>query len=161
MSGKKIIDGLNDALAGRFTTSVHPASPPPSETPRPAPSRMTDKELESARLNAEAMDDQRMLRVCDELIQARHRSAPSWLPIETAPKDGTEIQAKIPGHGSDNMIAWQDGFMNSDNQPCACWVFTSDQEPPDSWDDGVCWSTNASGEASVLPTHWKLPEPPK
>lgn len=29
-----------------------------------------------------------------------------WQPMETAPKDGAPIQAKIPGHGSDNIIQW-------------------------------------------------------
>lgn len=29
-----------------------------------------------------------------------------WFPMETAPRDGTPIQAKIPGNGSDNIIRW-------------------------------------------------------
>jgi len=33
--------------------------------------------------------------------------AQEWNPhMETAPGDGTEFQAMIPGHGSDNVIAW-------------------------------------------------------
>ena len=80
-----------------------------------------------------------------------------WQPIETAPKDGTSIQAEIPSHGSDNVIAWDEGgYLNSDNEPCGCWVFTSEQEPPDDWTDGVCWEVNEDGDASIKPTHWKL-----
>ena len=84
-----------------------------------------------------------------------------WQTIETAPMDGTEIQARIPGHGEDNVIAWQtDAFMASDEASCGGWAFTRDQEPPDSWTDGVCWAVNADEVASTQPTHWKaLPTP--
>ena len=37
----------------------------------------------------------------------------TWQLIETAPKDGTWIQAKIPKNGSDNIIAWVDGFVDA------------------------------------------------
>lgn len=79
----------------------------------------------------------------------------TWLPIDTAPKDGTPFQAKIPGHGSDNILAWEDGLLNSDNEFCGGWAFAEDQEPPDSWTDGICWAVNEDGEPSVKPTHWK------
>jgi hypothetical protein len=78
-----------------------------------------------------------------------------WQPIESAPTDGTAIQARIPGHGSDNVIACHDGFLDSDGQDCASWVFVTEQEPPDCWTDGVCWEINEDGNASVKPTHWK------
>jgi hypothetical protein len=78
-----------------------------------------------------------------------------WQPIETAPLDGTAIQARIPGHGSDNVIACHDGFLDSDGQDCASWVFVTEKEPPDCWTDGVCWEINEDGNASVKPTHWK------
>ncbi len=32
-----------------------------------------------------------------------------WMPMKSAPRDGTSFQAKIPGHGSDNVIAWGGG----------------------------------------------------
>mgnify|MGYP006921342566 CR=1 FL=1 len=84
-----------------------------------------------------------------------------WQDISTAPKDGTAIQAKIPGNGSDNIIAWYGGLLNSDNEPCGGWSFVEDQEPPDCWTDGICWEVNESGVASVKPTHWMpLPTPP-
>jgi hypothetical protein len=81
--------------------------------------------------------------------------SPTWLPINAAPKDGTSIQAKIPGNGSDNVIAWFDGLLNDDGKDCGAWQFTSDQEPPDCWTDGVCWGSNEDGVPSVQPTHWK------
>jgi hypothetical protein len=86
----------------------------------------------------------------------------SWRPIETAPRDGTAIQARIPGNGADNVIAWQaDAFQNSNDEPCGGWAFVTEQEPPDCWTDGVCWEVNEDGEPSVQPVEWKpLPEPP-
>ena len=81
-----------------------------------------------------------------------------WAHISTAPTD-KPIQAKIPGHGSDNIIQWTDGFMDANGDPCSCWMFVEDQEPPESWSDGVCWEVNSEGEQSTLPTHWKeVPE---
>mgnify|MGYP001566199858 FL=1 len=79
----------------------------------------------------------------------------TWQPIETAPKDGVEIQARIPGHGSDNVIAWCDGVEGSDGISCGAWMLTRDQEPPDDWTDGVCWLVNADGQQSIAPTHWQ------
>ena len=85
-----------------------------------------------------------------------------WFPIESAPRDGTEIQAVIPGHGSDNVIAWDEGLLDSDGAFCGGWMFTRDQEPPACWTDGYCWAVNEDGVASVAPTSWSpLPEPPE
>ena len=84
-----------------------------------------------------------------------------WQPIETAPRDGTPIQVKIPGHGSDNVVAWFDDLMDSDGQSCGGWHWMEDNEPPDCWTDGICWASNADDVASVQPTHWMpLPPPP-
>lgn len=77
-----------------------------------------------------------------------------WQPIKTAPKDGTAFQARIPGYGEDNIIAWMGGLMDSDGADCGGWGFMDDQEPPDCWTDGICWDVNESGEPSVRPTHW-------
>ena len=68
-----------------------------------------------------------------------------WQPMATAPRDGTEIQAIIPGHGQDNVIA--DSFYG--------WQFTRDQNPPDDWDDGICWEKNGDGKPSTKPIAWK------
>lgn len=77
-----------------------------------------------------------------------------WQPIETAPLD-RDIQARIPGHGEDNVIAWQTGLFDSDGNDCGGWAFTTEQEPPECWTDGFCWSVNEDGVPSVQPTHWK------
>lgn len=66
----------------------------------------------------------------------------TWQDISTAPRDGTDIQARIPGHGEDNIIAWQSGFMDENEEDCGGWAFTTDQEPPPCWTDGVCWGSN-------------------
>lgn len=79
----------------------------------------------------------------------------NWQPMETAPRDGTPIQADIPGNGKDNIIAWMDGFLNDTGQCCCAWVFVDDQEPPDCWTDGVCWESNDDNEKSVDPAAWK------
>lgn len=78
-----------------------------------------------------------------------------WQPIETAPKDGTPIQAKIPGHGADNLIAFVGGLIDKDGRDRSAWQFVTDQEPPDDWTDGVCWDVNEDGVPSTKPTHWK------
>lgn len=78
-----------------------------------------------------------------------------WMPIETAPTDGTPFQAIIPGHGSDNIIAATGDIEMYDGSDCWAWAFVEDQEPPESWDDGICWASNSIGEPSVRPTHWK------
>jgi hypothetical protein len=78
-----------------------------------------------------------------------------WQPIETAPKDGTAIQASIPGNGSDNVIAWFDDLLDSNGNPCGGWAFVSEQEPPECWTDGICWDVNEDGNPSVRPTEWK------
>lgn len=86
----------------------------------------------------------------------------TWQDIGTAPRDGTAIQAKIPGHGSDNIIAWTRNLVDSDGQFCGGWAFVEDQEPPDDWTDGVCWAVNEDGNRSTWPTKWKpcRPSPP-
>ena len=85
-----------------------------------------------------------------------------WQPIETAPKDGTAFRARIPGHGSDNIIAWTGGLIDSEENDCGGWQFVENQEPPDDWTDGICWEVNEDGNKSTEPTHWKpLPGQPR
>lgn len=76
-----------------------------------------------------------------------------WRPIKTAPRNGTPIQARIPGHGSDNVIAWQDGLLDSDEHDCGGWSYL-EGEPPQCWTDGICWARNECDEPSIQPTHW-------
>lgn len=78
-----------------------------------------------------------------------------WKMMDTAPMDGTAIQARIPGHGEDNIIAWLDHYVDENGEFCGAWTFVEDQEPPDCWTDGVCWTSNEDGKPSVHPTHWK------
>ena len=83
-----------------------------------------------------------------------------WFSMDLAPKDGTSIQAVIPGHGADNIIFWLDGLYDDDGNACGGWAFVEDeQEPPDCWTDGVCWEKNEDGEKSIEPTMWtELPD---
>jgi hypothetical protein len=77
----------------------------------------------------------------------------TWQPIETAPDGGVSIQAKIPGYGSDNIIAWFGGLVDENGKDCGGWHYM-EGEPPDCWTDGVCWTMNADLKASIKPTHW-------
>lgn len=79
--------------------------------------------------------------------------------ISTAPRDGSTIQARIPGHGDDNLIAWIADALDDGRGSCGAWAFTSDQEPPPCWTDGWCWAVNEDGARSAWPTHWR-PAPP-
>lgn len=80
----------------------------------------------------------------------------AWQGMDSAPRDGTDIQAEIPGNGKDNVIAWQsEVFFSGPNDYASAWAFTTDQEPPECWTDGVCWEVNEDGVPSVQPTRWK------
>jgi len=81
--------------------------------------------------------------------------------MDEAPRDGTAIQARIPGHGEDNIIAWDEAYIDSANRPCGSWTYVEDREPPEDWTDGVCWEVNEDGKPSTQPTAWThLPPPP-
>ena len=82
--------------------------------------------------------------------------------IDSAPRDRTPIQARIPGHGDDNIIMWEPDCLENEHGPCGSWVFVSeDQEPPEDWTDGYCWGVNEDGVPSTWPTHWKPVEQPQ
>lgn len=79
-----------------------------------------------------------------------------WQPMDLAPRDGTPIQAEIPGNGADNVIFWMSGLVDSGEKECGGWAFAEeDQEPPDCWTDGICWEINGDLVPSVQPTRWK------
>lgn len=85
-----------------------------------------------------------------------------WQPIETAPRDWAAIQARIPGHGEDNIIEWVANALDDGNGSCGAWAFSHEyQEPPDCWSDGWCWAVNEDGVRSAWPTHWKMPPTPQ
>jgi len=95
----------------------------------------------------------------NEPLCKAHREPPNpWRDFATAPRDGTAIQARIPGHGEDNIIAYvPESLLDSAGGYCGAWAFVTDQEPPECWTDGWCWHVNEDGVQSVQPTHWKLP----
>jgi hypothetical protein len=70
-----------------------------------------------------------------------------WQPIETAPKDGTEILGYAPGvflNGSGRLVIWWVADRYAKEEFWACYN--------DRWD---------SNESAHV-THWQsLPEPPK
>ena len=82
-----------------------------------------------------------------------------WQSIETAPRDGTPILVRIPGHGDENVVWWEEGYLNSAGEDCGCWAFLDIDGGPKCWTDGVCWEVNEYGIPSVKPTHWApIPE---
>ncbi len=78
-----------------------------------------------------------------------------WHAMNKAPHDGTWIQASINGHGFDNIIAWQSGFLDKNGNECSTWCFMTEQEPPYCWTDGICWESNEDGVQSTIPIRWK------
>lgn len=100
-------------------------------------------------------EDARLIRRAQQLVAASGDGRAAWRDIASAPRDGTPIQALIPGHGADAIIRWDGPFLSEDEDECFSWVMADDQEPPDSWCDGVCWHANSHGKPSVQPTHWK------
>ena len=87
-------------------------------------------------------------RVATAAIAAMRGEPVGWQPIETAPKDGTEIFLHCPGSTRPKIGSWRvDGLMSERGE---MWL-------DDSYDD---FST--SFESCPLdPTHWMpLPTPP-
>ena len=92
----------------------------------------------------------------EKAITAWNTRSPTWMPIESAPKDGTIVILKA---GDWYFEAYWD-FIDSDTGPM--WLAQNEGVHPPSWHDGACWSNNADEEQSELPTHWlPLPLPPK
>ena len=71
-----------------------------------------------------------------------------------APKNGTVIEAEIPGYGY-RLIRWQEGFMNDKEEDCGGWVIADDMEEPECWHGGACWASNADENQSIQPVRWR------
>jgi len=84
----------------------------------------------------------------------------TWQPIDTAPRDGRPIQARIKGERKPRVISWE--VIEGGNEDGTGWVFgwmidpsdPNEDSPPASWDDGYCWAINSDDEPSAQPTHW-------
>ena len=88
--------------------------------------------------------------------RAERTNVSEYQTIDSAPRDGTAIQARVPGYGDDYVIAWAVGFENEDGGDCGTWaIFEEGEDYPDDWTDGVCWDSNAAEMPSTRPTHWK------
>jgi hypothetical protein len=75
-----------------------------------------------------------------------------WQPIETAPKDGTNIDIWI-GRERRTDVRWR---MSQDSPNRVWWC----ELAFDDWKDRWIWS-NLAQEFSVSPTHWMpMPSPP-
>jgi len=72
-----------------------------------------------------------------------------WRPMETAPRDGCAILARIPGEGV-FLIQWV-----WDGGDFETWAIADDVEPPADWCDGVCWGRNSEGKPSTQPDGWR------
>lgn len=81
-----------------------------------------------------------------------------WCTIDSAPKDGTEVIVRVPGHG-DYRVRWQAGFYGEDGGGGATWVCFDDRAPV-CWTDGVCWQTNEDDKPSKKPKYWRPISPP-
>ena len=109
----------------------------------------TDKSLldELERLEKDAYEGELLLAVMDAfprlLELARKGLEKEWMPIESAPKDGTSILAMIPySAGARWEIMWWDKDRSRRK--------------------GTQWRYLANKCVPVLPTHWQsLPQPPK
>lgn len=76
-----------------------------------------------------------------------------WQPIETAPKDGTEVQLRTLG-GFELRGSWTNGLVGHDEEDAGGWCAAEGEEYPSCWTDGVCWAVNEDLMQSDAPTHW-------
>jgi len=84
-----------------------------------------------------------------------------WQPMDTAPRDGTPIEARIPGERRPRIISWEileGGDEYGDGWVCGWTIDPSDPDDdrhPRSWTDGICWARNADGRPSLQPKGWR------
>lgn len=79
-----------------------------------------------------------------------------WLPIATAPKDGTKVMLYRPGWGIGVVGQWGDPNSNDDDIPFG-WCLEDDVYAPGALSEGfIGWNE----ESDIMPTHW-IPLPPE
>lgn len=93
-----------------------------------------------------------------QIKYVRSDLVPQWMPIETAPRDGTEIFAYLPEEG--NLVGVQMYFISREH--CQ-----KEYDDPDYMEEGwyvsYCYDNwNSYQDISLKPTHWMpLPAPPQ
>jgi hypothetical protein len=84
-----------------------------------------------------------------------------WLPIESAPKDGTPVRLKgelFSEVGAHEVVGWWTGDF-SDQSGCGYSGWTTGDRID--WGDPDETGNHADGPDEVFPTHWMpLPTPP-
>jgi len=80
-----------------------------------------------------------------------------WLPIESAPKDGTVIQVRCEdkNFAIEFLASWQVIPDSREDGDGWGWIAKNEDEHPQDWHDGICWESNADEVPSNSPTHWK------
>ena len=79
-----------------------------------------------------------------------------WQPIETAPRDGTEVLLWCAPHSDMEMdsifaAAWVTD-AGDEKRPYSTWIIPQADDKEGGWADTLRW----------MPTHWMpMPEPPK
>jgi hypothetical protein len=103
----------------------------------------------SQRIINKCKEIQALVKEIERLLDEAH-----WSPMSTAPKDGTLIEVKIPGHGDDNVICWGN-FAIKNGKKYSSWGLMQGIAIP-CWKYGICWNDNQDLEkASVQPTAWR------
>jgi hypothetical protein len=87
---------------------------------------------------------------CHQLGCANPLAAPAWQPIETAPKDGTQVLLWVDGHVM--LSRWYVHYLNGAPNP---------HRAPE-WEQGEMYGGFGGYMGPLRPTHWMpLPQPPK
>jgi transcription elongation factor Elf1 len=92
-------------------------------------------------------------------VESESTSNPWNYNMDEAPRNGTVVLLKV-GESMSFDARWQEGFMDSDEQDCGCWVALHEGEHPPCWSEGVCWSSNQDESESIQPTAWMYVPPP-